>query len=118
MIWAIVGFLISLFVLYIVYDKISWRLAKYEEARRSVVIIARHIKAFRKQIADAPNKGKLDEIFQDMLIEDARIAYVLGGVKLMYEVTDSVPYEKEMPEENLDSKDVLEDEESRKIQVI
>ena len=115
MIWVILVVLIGLFVLYIVYDKVSWMLAKYDDAKRSIVIIARHIKAFRRQIADAPNKGKLDETFQDILIQSANIAYVLGGVKLMYEVNDARPFEKEQP--STQPEDTVEDD-SRNLQVI
>lgn len=115
MIWVILVVLIGWFVLYTVYDKVSWMLAKYDDAKRSIVIIARHIKAFRRQIADAPNKGKLDETFQDILIQSANIAYVLGGVKLMYEVNDARPFEKEPP--STQPEDVVEDD-SRNLQVI
>ena len=105
--WIIIGILLGFVLLYAIYDRVSWAIAKYEEAKRSVIIIARHIKSFRHQIADAPNKGRLDEIFQDILVENARVAYVLGGVKLLYEVSDSKPFEKEEPTVN---EDVVKDE--------
>lgn len=109
MIWTL--FIVALlFVgLYFAYDRISWILAKRDEAKRSVIIIARHIKAFRHQIADKPNKGQLDEIFQDILIENARVAYVLGGVKLMYEVNDAKAFEKEYPKELENAEDFVEE---------
>ena len=105
---------LGLFLLYVLYDKISWALAKYDEAKRGVLIIARHVKAFRKQIKDLPNKGRLDEIFQDILIQNARAAFVIGGAKLMFEVNDVKAFEDEAPKETED----IVDEESRNLHIV
>ena len=87
MMWIAIGVLAILGLLYFAYDRISWYLASYEAAKRSVIIIAEYMKTFRHQIADKPGKGKIDEMFQKIQVENAKVAYVLGGVKLLDKVS-------------------------------
>ena len=88
--WITLGVL-GLVILYIAYDRICWYLAKLEESRRGVQIIAEHIADLRDSLAssNSSTKKELDDIFKSIQLENARIAYTIGGVKLLDKVANA-----------------------------
>lgn len=91
-VWLGLG-IAGIFLLVFIYDKITWYQAKFEEAKRGTVIIAEHMKLLRECLlyAPGPDKDELEEIFTSIQINNARSAYILGGIKLLEKVSNVRP---------------------------
>lgn len=115
MTWLVIfGFLIALGVLYAIYDKFIWYMAKREEAKRGAVTIAEHMELLRDllSMSDSPERKALDDIYKSIQVENARMAYVIGGVKLLDKVSRAEPAQIKQETETLVK------EESRKLHVV
>lgn len=80
---------LAMFIIWLIYDKVSWHLAKYDEAKNGVVVIAEHMRFLRECLLNSttPEKKELEEIFQAIQLNNARAAYILGGIKLLEKVS-------------------------------
>lgn len=94
-------FILAMFVIWLIYDKVSWHLAKYDEAKNGVVVIAEHMRFLRECLLNSttPEKKELEEIFQAIQLNNARAAYILGGIKLLEKVSTVRPTPVRVTEE-------------------
>ena len=92
LLWFLVGAGVT-YATWFVCDKVSWYRAKYEEAKHGVVVIAEHTRMLREVLlnSNASNKKDLDDIFSSIQLENARIAWTLGGIKLVDKISRVKP---------------------------
>lgn len=85
--------LLGMWVIWLIYDKISWYVAKFEEARHGTIVIAEHMKFLRECLVNSntPDKKELEGIFREIQLNNARSAYILGGIKLLDKVSKVQP---------------------------
>ena len=112
LIWS-AGIIVALIFLYVMYDRAMWLSAKYEESKRGVVKMAEDITTLRDMVenSELENWKEYSKILQRMQIENARVSYTLGGVKLLDKVSKAEP----IP---IKSETRIVEESSRKLQVI
>ena len=91
-VYSILVFL-GMWVIWLIYDKISRYVAKFEEARHGTIVIAEHMKFLRECLvnSNASDKKELEGIFQAIQLNNARSAYILGGIKLLDKVSKVQP---------------------------
>lgn len=107
------GIIVALIFLYVMYDRVMWYAAKYEESKVGVVKMAEDIMALRDMVenSDLENWKEYSKILQRMQVENARVSYTLGGVKLLDKVTRTEPAP-------IKTETIIVEEDSRKIQVV